>query len=98
MRILRSVSSALTHSVVCPIFLAMTRQMLSLVAIVLVASATGCQSALSGWAAGLQRQYQHAVEGMKEDLSVLDSDHDGLDAFGPEAAKEMRALRADMTE
>ena len=74
----------------------MKRQMISLVAAVAVAASTGCQSTLGGWATGMQRRYQQAVQEMKDDLSVLDSDHDGLDAFGPDAAEEMRAVRADM--
>jgi hypothetical protein len=60
----------------------------------LVAS-SGCQ-ALSGWGQGVRRQFERAADEIKEDLSVMDDDYDGLDAFGPEAAKEMRAARADM--
>lgn len=58
-------------------------------------AATGCQS-LSGWGQGVRRQFERAADEIKEDLSVMDDDYDGLDAFGPEAAKEMRAARADM--
>ena len=60
----------------------------------LVASA-GCQ-AVSGWGQGVRRQFERAAEEIQEDLSVMDDDYDGLDAFGPEAAGEMRAARADM--
>jgi hypothetical protein len=58
--------------------------------------ATGCQS-LSGWGHGVKRQFEQAADEIKEDLSVMNDDYDGLDAFGPEAAQEMRAARADMT-
>lgn len=67
-----------------------------LVAVALVlAATTGCQT-LTGWGEGMRRQYRQAAEEIQRDLSVLDSDHDGLDAFGPDVAKEMRAARADM--
>ena len=46
--------------------------------------------------ASLKRQYARAVEGIKDDLKALDSDDDGLDAFGPVAAREMRSMRADL--
>jgi hypothetical protein len=75
----------------------MKQQIVFLLVAVVVAASTGCHSALGGWAAGVKRQYRQAMQEMKDDLSVLDSDHDGLDAFGPDAAKEMRAVRADMT-
>lgn len=73
----------------------MHRHILFVAAALPLAATTGCQS-LTGWGEGLQRQYQQAAEGIKQDLSVLESDHDGLDAFGPDVAKEMRAARADM--
>lgn len=46
--------------------------------------------------ASFKRQYARAVEGIKEDLRPLDSDDDGLDGFGPVAAREMRSMRADL--
>lgn len=64
-------------------------------AALVLAATTGCQT-LTGWGEGMRRQYQQAAEEIKQDLSVLESDHDGLDAFGPDVAKEMRAARADM--
>jgi hypothetical protein len=33
---------------------------------------------------------------MKADAAILDSDDDGLDAFGSADAKHLRAARADM--
>ncbi len=65
------------------------------VALTGLVAATGCQ-AISGWGQGVRRQFERAAEEIKEDLSVMDDDYDGLDAFGPEAAEEMRAARADM--
>jgi len=49
-----------------------------------------------GWLAGIRRQSQQALAEMKSDLSVMDSNNDGLDMFGPVAAREMRSARADM--
>ncbi|MFM8892784.1 MAG: hypothetical protein ACKOTB_14415 [Planctomycetia bacterium] len=46
--------------------------------------------------ASLKRQYTQAVEGIKDDLKALDSNDDGLDGFGPVAAREMRSMRADL--
>ena len=48
------------------------------------------------WADGLKRQYRRMAEEIRDDLSVLDSDDDGLAAFGPAAAREMRAMRAEL--
>ena len=66
-------------------------------AVLLLATSAGCQS-LSGWGQGVRRQFERAAEEIQEDLSVMDDDYDGLDAFGPDAAKEMRAARADMMQ
>ena len=74
---------------------ATSRRLIVVVVLAGVPAATGCQG-LSGWGQGVRRQFEHAAEGIKEDLSVMDDDYDGLDAFGPEAAEEMRAARADM--
>jgi len=49
-----------------------------------------------GWVDAFARQYRQAVEGIRSDLAVLDSDDDGLDQFGPVAAREMRSARAEM--
>jgi hypothetical protein len=65
------------------------------VGLVVCAAGGGCQ-AMSSWSHGVQRQFERAADEIKEDLSVMDDDYDGLDAFGPDAAKEMRAARADM--
>jgi hypothetical protein len=36
------------------------------------------------------------VEEIKADMSIMDSDNDGLDAFSPSDAKILRAARAEM--
>lgn len=71
------------------------RQNLCVIAACLLVATAGCQT-LSSWGHGMRRQFERAGEEIKEDLSVLDDDYDGLDAFGPDAAEEMRAARADM--
>ncbi|NCY02405.1 MAG: hypothetical protein EBX36_05715 [Planctomycetia bacterium] len=58
------------------------------------AAATGFRG--DAWVEELRRQYQQTVEGIRSDLAVLDSDDDGLDQFGPAAAREMRAAKADL--
>lgn len=73
----------------------MNRHVVLVAAALVLAATTGCQS-LTGWGESMRRQYRQAAEGIQRDLSVLDTDHDGLDAFGPEVAEEMRAVRADM--
>lgn len=57
----------------------------------------GCVSSTREWTASLKKQWQQAIEEMKADAAVMDSEHDGLDAFGPADAKIMRAARAEMT-
>jgi hypothetical protein len=44
----------------------------------------------------MKHQYERAVQEMKADMAVLDSNNDGLDAFTPVEAKQLRAARADM--
>ena len=80
-----------------PQMLWVVRQMVVGGTILMLATAAGCQS-LSGWGQGVRRQFEQAAEEIQEDLSVMDDDYDGLDAFGPDAAKEMRAARADMMQ
>lgn len=57
-------------------------------ACVLAVSAAGCSS--------VRQQFRQAVEEMKADAAILDSDDDGLDAFGSADAKHLRAARADL--
>lgn len=66
--------------------------------IVLAEFACGCRSLRTSWGEIAKQQYQQAVEGMKADLSPLDSEHDGLDAFGPADARHLRAARAEMDQ
>ena len=54
---------------------------------------------LAVWAAGcssVRQQLRRAAQEMKADAAILDSDDDGLDAFGSADAKHLRAARADM--
>jgi hypothetical protein len=44
----------------------------------------------------MKHQYEQAVQEMKADMAVLDSNNDGLDAFAPVEAGQFRAVRADM--
>ena len=44
----------------------------------------------------VRQQFAQALQEMKADAAILDSDDDGLDAFGPADAKHLRAARADM--
>ena len=76
---------------------ATSRRLIVVLVLAAVSAAAGCQT-LSGWGQGVRRQFENAAEGIKEDLSVMDDDYDGLDAFGPEAAEEMRAARAAKRE
>jgi len=55
---------------------------------VLAISAAGCNS--------VRQEFRRAVQEMKADAAILDSDDDGLDAFGSADAKHLRAARADM--
>lgn len=50
----------------------------------------------SAFVAGLRREWARAAEGIRSDLKALDSDDDGLDGFGPVAAREMRSMRAEL--
>jgi len=61
---------------------------LFIAACVLAAFAAGCNS--------VRQQFRQAVQEMKSDAAILDSDDDGLDAFGSSDAKLLRAARADM--
>lgn len=42
------------------------------------------------------QQFRQAVQEMKADAAILDSDNDGLDAFGSADSKHLRAARAEM--
>ena len=55
---------------------------------VLAVLAAGCNS--------VRQQFRQAVEEMKADAAILDSNDDGLDAFGSADAKHLRAARAEM--
>ena len=63
---------------------------------VLAVFTAGCSSLGGAWLENARQQCVQAVEGMKADMAVLDSDDDGLDAFAPSDAKQLRAARADM--
>ena len=56
----------------------------------------GCRSVGDNWLNGMKHQYEQAVQEMKADMAVLDSNNDGLDAFAPVEAGQFRAVRADM--
>ena len=57
-------------------------------ACLLAACMAGCNS--------VRQQFTQAVQEMKADAAILDSDDDGLDAFGCADAKHLRAARAEM--
>ena len=65
-----------------------TDGLLLVVACVLATCSAGCGS--------VRQQFRQAFEEMKADAAILDSDDDGLDAFGPADAKHLRAARAEM--
>lgn len=62
-------------------------------ACVLAASAAGCNSV---GIENVRQQFRQAVQEMRDDASILDSDGDGLDAFGATAAKHLLDRRAGM--
>lgn len=68
------------------------------VAIVCIAAAAsaGCAAAGRDWLETTRGQFKTAVQEIKADLSVLDSDDDGLDAFAPADANHLRSARAEM--
>ena len=67
----------------------MTRDRSLLLAVCVLATFTvGCNS--------MRQQFRQTVEEMEADAAVLDSNDDGLDAFGSADAKHMRAARAEM--
>jgi hypothetical protein len=55
---------------------------------VLAIFTVGCNS--------MRQQFRQAVDEMKADAAVLDSNDDGLDAFGSADAKHLRAARVEM--
>lgn len=61
---------------------------LPVVVCVLAISAAGCGS--------VRQEFRRAFREMKADAAILDSDDDGLDAFGSADAKHLRAARAEM--
>jgi outer membrane murein-binding lipoprotein Lpp len=65
-------------------------------AILLAVCPAGCSSLGGAWLESTKQQYRRAVKEIKADMSVLESDDDGLDAFPPGDAKYMRAARAEM--
>jgi hypothetical protein len=58
----------------------------------------GCVSSHREWTDSVKRQWRQAVKEMKADAAVMDSDNDGLDAFGADDAKTMRAARSEMKQ
>jgi len=65
-------------------------------AILLAICPAGCSSLGGAWFESTKQQYRRALDEVKADMAVMDSDNDGLDAFPPGDAKYMRAARADM--
>lgn len=57
-------------------------------ACLLATCAAGCSS--------VRQQFRQAFREMKADAAVLDSNDDGLDAFAPADARQLRAARAEM--
>lgn len=55
---------------------------------VLAIFTVGCNS--------MRQHFRQAVDEMKADAAALDSNDDGLDAFGSADAKHLRAARAEM--
>jgi hypothetical protein len=76
--------------------LAMTCRYTLAASLVLAVSVAGRSSLGGAWRENARQQYAHAVESMKADMAVLDSHDDGLDAFTPVEAKQLRAARADL--
>jgi len=64
------------------------RSLLVAAVCVVAACTAGCNS--------IRKQFRQAVQEMKADAAILDSDDDGLDAFGSADAKHLRAARAEM--
>lgn len=65
-------------------------------AILLALCPAGCSSLGGAWLESTRQQYRRALDEMKADMALMDSDNDGLDAFAPADAKLLRATRADM--
>jgi hypothetical protein len=74
----------------------MTGRITAAAFVALAAFTTGCNSLGGSWLESTKQQYEQSVEDMKADMSVMDSDDDGLDAFAPADARHLRAARADM--
>jgi hypothetical protein len=54
-------------------------------------------AAFTGGCGTVRQHFRQAVQEMKADAAILDSNDDGLDAFAPADAKHLRAARADMS-
>jgi len=67
------------------------------IVLLLAPACAGCRAMSANWLDGMKRTYQQAVEGIRADAAVMDSGNDGLEAFGAEDARYMRAARADMS-
>lgn len=65
-------------------------------AFVLAAAQAGCSSLGGAWFEATLQQCRQAVQEMKTDTAIWNSDDDGLDAFAPGDAKQLRAAWADM--
>jgi hypothetical protein len=65
-------------------------------AILLATCQVGCSSLGGAWLESTKQHYRRALDEVKADMAVMDSDNDGLDAFPPGDAKYLRAARADM--
>ena len=63
---------------------------------ILATLTAGCGSLGGAWVENTKRQVRRAVEEIQADVSVLDSENDGLDAFGSADAKHLRAARAEL--
>lgn len=58
------------------------------------AKATGVPAGQAGWLAGARRQLDLVARDIQADLDFHDTE--GLDAFAPDAAAQVNAIRADM--
>jgi hypothetical protein len=76
----------------------MPRHAAVMVAFLAAIIGSGCTSLGRGWLEKAKLQCRQAMEEMRGDMAVLDSENDGLDAFSPADAKHLRAARAEMEQ
>lgn len=70
-----------------------TNRSLLVAACFVAAFTVGCSSV---GITNVRQQFRQAFQEMKADAAVMDSNDDGLDAFGSADAKHLRAARAEM--